>query len=296
MKHTDAVLGFLQDTPFNTGILVVDAMVIALVVGSLSLVPDMSYLSKASAFGLSVLVCTFTAIAFYAPPIDASHVSRLSWWPQDGLSGVSHWFGCVVFGFGVVPLTYNYYESMASPQYLRQATAAALLGVAVCYILIGVGLLWLYFPVEGDILQQLPTNGEIVPLIVRFSMIVVVILTCPLLVLPCGLILEGKLFSSPTSKLVQAGVRYGICVTCAFISVGVPGFVYVLSFVGCFSVALVGFVIPPLLHMMLVLQYHNDGSRRLDLLMDGIMLAWGLFATVVSSIYTFRQLYSSSVS
>lgn len=256
----------------------------------------MGYLAKASAFGLSVLVATFTAIAFYAPPaelVDTYTDRHLNWWPENGVTGVSHWFGCVVFGFGVVPLTYNYYESMAQPQHLRKATAVALLGVAFCYILIGVGLLWLYYPVEGDILQQLPTGG-LVPLAVRCAMIVVVVLTCPLLVLPCGMILEGKLAnnSQPTTRVFQAIVRFSICITCGILSVGVPGFVYVLSFVGCFSVALVGFVIPPLVHITLVLKY-NESPSIPGLILDGVMLLWGIFSTVVSSIYTFRQLYSN---
>jgi len=172
----------------------------------------------------------------------------------------------------------------------------ALLGVALSYILIGSGLLWLYYPVEGDILQQLSADG-LVPLVVRFSMIVVVILTCPLIVLPCGLILEGKLTSTiPTTRVLQAIVRYSICIACAIISVSVPGFVYVLSFVGCFSVALVGFVIPPLLHISLVLNYGSVRLQAMGLLLDAVMLLWGIFATVVSSVYTFRQLYNNSSS
>lgn len=287
--HPDAILGFLHATPFNTGSHLLDALAIALTIGTLSLVPDLGYLAKASAFGLAVLGFTFVVIAAYATPSNA-HEFNLNLWPQDGMTGVSNWFGCVVFGFGVVPLTYNYYESMAQPQHLAKATAVALLGVSLCYILIGCGLLWLYYPVQGDILEQLPTDG-FVPLFVRLAMIVVVVLTCPLIVLPCGMILEGKLLST-TTKTMQAVIRYSICVLCAIISVSIPSFVYVLSFVGCFCVALVGFVIPPLLHIALVLQYDSTAPIA-GLVLDFAMLAWGVAATIISSTYTFRKLQSS---
>jgi Transmembrane amino acid transporter protein len=263
--------------------------VIALIVGTLSLVPDLGYLSKASASGLVVLGFTFATIAVYAKPSNV-HGPHLNLWPHDGMTGASNWFGCVVFGFGVAPLTYNYYESMAQPQYLTNATAVALLGVALCYMLIGCSLLLLYFPVQGDILQQLPVD-ELVPLLVRLAMIVVVVLTSPLIVLPCGLILEEKLMLNPT-KQMQATIRYSICILCAIISVRIPAFVYVLSFVGCFCVALVGFVIPPLLHIALVLKY-NRGKPLMGLLLDFVMLAWGISAAVISSAYTFQNLRSN---
>ncbi len=272
----------------TTGSKLLNALVISLIVGTLSLVPDMGYLAKASASGLVVLGFTFTTIAFYAPPSVLHEPINL--WPQDGMDGASNWFGCVVFGFGVVPLTYNFYESMARPQHLTGAAAVALLGVAMCYLVVGYGLLSLYYPVEGDILQQLPTNG-IAPLFVRLAMVVVVVLTSPLIVLPCSLILEEKLLEAAT-KPMQATIRYSICVLCAVISVSIPGFVYVLSFVGCCSVALVGFIIPPLLHIALVLK-HEPAIPIAGIVLDFIMLTWGLSATIISSAITFRRLRSN---
>lgn len=270
----------------TTGSKLLNALAIALIVGTLSLVPDMGYLAKASASGLFVLGLTFATIAFYATPPGVQG-PQINLWPQDGMAGASNWFGCVVFGFGVVPLTYNYYESMARPQHLTSAAGVALLGVAICYMLIGYVLLSLYYPVQGDILQQLPTNG-IAPLFVRLAMVVVVVLTSPLIVLPCSLIMEEKLLSAAT-KPMQAMIRYSICVLCAIISVSIPGFVYVLSFVGCCSVALVGFIIPPLLHIALVIK-HESVVPITGLVLDFVMLTWGVTATIISSTNTFRKL------
>eukprot|EP00543_Licmophora_paradoxa_P007399 CAMPEP_0202448042 /NCGR_PEP_ID=MMETSP1360-20130828/6834_1 /ASSEMBLY_ACC=CAM_ASM_000848 /TAXON_ID=515479 /ORGANISM="Licmophora paradoxa, Strain CCMP2313" /LENGTH=135 /DNA_ID=CAMNT_0049065411 /DNA_START=902 /DNA_END=1306 /DNA_ORIENTATION=- len=112
--------------------------------------------------------------------------------PLNGISGISHWFGCVAFGFGVVPLTYNYYDSMARPQEMVQATSIALFLVALGYIMIGSGLLILYPSIDTDLLEALPKSGP-VPATVRLSMVVVIIASSPLLVLPCGELIEGKL-------------------------------------------------------------------------------------------------------
>lgn len=287
----------------------VDALGIAAIVGTLSLVPDVGYLSKISASGLTVLALTFVTIAGYAVVFPSEHGTHdstyqpLQLWPENGLSGVSRWFGCVVFGFGVVPLTYNFHESMAQPQQLVKASTVALIGTACSYVMIGCGLLTLYYPVNGDILEKLPTTG-IVPLVIRVAMIVVVLFTAPLIVLPCGLILEGKLQSS-SGKTKQVIVRYSICIVCALTSVVIPGFVNVLSFVGCFSVALVSFVFPPLIHISLLLRSKEEDSScnvtgtatcatsaiTADLILDVAMLTWGIAATVISSIYTFRKLF-----
>ena len=115
--------------------------------GSLSVVPNMGYLSKVSALGLIVLGLTFGVIAAFGDFHEDFH--GLSFLPQNGLSGISHWFGCVVFGFGVVPLTYNFHDSMAEPHKMVPATGVALAGVALVYIAIGCGLVVLYPDVDG---------------------------------------------------------------------------------------------------------------------------------------------------
>jgi amino acid permease len=210
------------------------------------------------------------------------------------MSGVSTWFGCIVFGFGMVPLTYNMQESMAEPQRMIGATVIGLGAVAVAYGVMGIGLLLLYPNIEGDLLQELPKTG-ILPTCVRLAMVVVVMVTAPLLVVPCGELIEGKISLDVSEPVLRVMVRLGICVVCSIISVGVPGFVQVLSFVGCFCVALVSFVVPPLLHLVLLWSVESppdpaktNRARHLDL----IMLIWGISATIITSIFTLREMKS----
>lgn len=293
----DAVIGFLEDTPIGTGSKKVDAFFIALIIGSLSVVPNLGYLAKASASGLFVLAFAFVVIAFNGSSSGKTPLDSINLWPQDGLAGISHWFGCVVYGFGVVPLTYDYYDSMKEPHLLTQAAAVALSGVATSYIVIAYLFLLLYpVAMHGDVLEDLlPTEG-LIPTMVRLAMITAIILTAPLLVLPCGSILEGKigLFLGRdnvcSNTLLQVTVRLSICILCTIISISVPGFVYVLSFVGCCAVALVGFVVPSLLHLALVLKYGGAGSSCMGLFLDTVMFLWGVTAMIISSMYTFKKL------
>jgi len=303
IAYIDASISFLEGTPLSTGSLQLDAMLISISIGVLSLVPDMSHLAKASACGLVVLAFAFVVIALYGDPINPIAIitsSTISWWPQDGLAGVSHWFGCIVFGFGVVPLTYNYYESMREPNQLTRATSFALYGVAMLYFLIGIGLLLIYpgIEMEGDVLEELLPNSGIAPTLVRVAMILVVMFTSPLLVFPCGLILEGKirLFlgdDACSPQTLQIVVRMSICVICTAIGMSIPHFVFVLSFVGCCAIALISFIVPPLLHISLIIQYEDIRSRWIELFLDMVMLLWGFFAMVISSTYTFQKLQTN---
>lgn len=312
VAFVDATRGFLRDTPVTTGSDVWDAIAIALIIGPMSAVPDIGYLSKASAAGLGVLFFAFTVIAAYGlfddPPAntivavaasddhDGAYGSdHWNWFPENGLEGVSTWFGCVVFGYGVAPLTFSFRESMAEPAHMVRASAVALVVVATSYVVVGVGLYFLFPTISGDVLHMLPAEGWL-PVVIRLSMAVVIFVTAPLLIVPCGQLIEGKIIiqvSATSTGIVpywiRAPVRVGIALTCVFISVMVPGFVSVLSLVGCASVATVGFVVPPLLFLRLRL----SRPWTWDLALDVVMLVWGTVATGISTSYTFHNVVAS---
>lgn len=296
ITYEDAIMSFLRDTPFSSGSLGLDAFGTSLLIGLLSIVPDMGYLARASATGLTVLGLTFCVIAWFGNYSFSSMFTAFSWWPLDGMSGVSTWFGCIVFGFGMVPLTYNFQESMQEPQRMIGATFYGLGVVVVSYLTAGLGLLMIYPDIQGDLLQELPKTG-ILPTVVRLAMVVVVMVTAPLLVVPCGELLEGKISWNVSESVLRTVVRLGICVVCSLVSVCVPGFVEVLSFVGCFCVALVGFVLPPTLHLVLLWKNQRESIPVTDTVMmkrtlalDTVMLTWGISATVITSIFTLREM------
>lgn len=334
VAYNDAIRVFLQGTPMTTHSDVLDAIVIACLIAPLSIVPDMGYLTKTSAAGLLVLAATLMVVALYGIHTvshDTHHstittttavtaaansavptISSWPWFPTNGLAGASQWFGCCVFGFGIVPLTFNFRESMAEPAKLPQATMAALLLVALTYMFIGLGFLILYPNIQADVLSELPHDGWI-PILTRWAMVIVVMATSPLLIVPCGEIIEGKLLfhddnddnndddhvhnnndnndhhnnANPHShhhhRKRQMMVRVGICILTVAISVGIPEFVSVLTLVGCFCVAFVSFCIPPYLHF-LILQQQGQQSWT-----DVLLLCFGLLATGISTTYVFEH-------
>jgi amino acid permease len=276
-----AIITFLADTPLTMGPFL-DAVFTAIVMATISLVPSIGFLSHASAIGLVVLLGAFLVMAAYGisesfsqSDTSALSPSSLALWPES-IAAVSRWFGCVVFGFGIPPLTYSFQSSMQEPSRLVPAAVRGLTLVAVAYIIAGVGLYALYPKLTGEILHELPRVG-VLPILTRLAMVMVLWMSGPLLIVPCGQLLEGKW---QTDKRVA--VRFGICAVAVLVAVALPSFVQVLSFVGCACVAMVSFCMPPLLHLRL----SAWTADRTTILLDGFMLAWGLTATVISTFYS----------
>jgi Transmembrane amino acid transporter protein len=306
VAYVAAVLTFVADTPIATTNRLFDAVITGLIMGMISLVPDLGYLSGASAVGLGVLLATFAVISGYGfldrfvPPIDMQSLhplqasQNLELWPTS-LNGLSRWFGIVVFGYGIVPLTYNFQESMKEPQHVVRASMGALAGVAGVYVGIGVGLYALFPHLTADVLHELPANGY-GPTLTRLAMSGTVLTTAPLLIVPCAELIEGKFGITSAMAVGRAVVRFGVVGVCVLVAVLLPNFVQVLSFVGCFCVALVSFCLPPLLHLRLaylVQMGKNNIIRRplapATMLADVVLAVWGIIVTVVSTICTMQN-------
>jgi amino acid permease len=218
----------------------------------------------------------------------ATSPSSLAVWPAS-ISGVSHWFGCVIFSFGVPPLTYNFHSSMKEPAHLVPATVWGFSFVVIAYMMAGVGLYALYPNLTGEVLHELPNTG-VLPILTRLGMVTVVWMTAPLLIVPCGALLEGKWHMEEQ----RVFVRFGICAVAVLLAVALPSFVQVLSFVGCACVGMVSFCVPPLLHLKLSCSSSASASasslhqvnRTGTVLLDVFMLTWGVIATVISTFYS----------
>lgn len=285
VAYLAAVDDFLRDTPFyQRGVV---SLLTGLGMVLLSLVQDMGDLSRISALGLIVLASSCLLVALVGiqqslllqQPLSPSSLQLLNWWP-DSHRGWSHCFGIVVIGYGVVPLTYNLRDSMAEPRRMVEATSLALSAVFAFYVLLGLGLYYLFPNVQGELLQQLG-NG-LVPVLTRLAMAGVVLLTAPLLLVPCSELVEGKLFSSREQRSQQHMyvVRFGMGAIAAGIAILVPSFVDALALVGCACVGVLGLCLPPLLHLKLTPQ--APFSVRC---LDGMCLLCGGVATVVSTLY-----------
>mmetsp|Transcript_2367 Transcript_2367/g.4991 ORF Transcript_2367/g.4991 Transcript_2367/m.4991 type:complete len:492 (-) Transcript_2367:1361-2836(-) len=298
-----AILSFVGETPFTTGEKLLDGAILALILVPFCIVDDMSALSKLSRFGLIILGATMIVVAGYGiigqpEAVDGAesdaknfndNTSPFNLFPLDGIQGVSKWFGCVVFSFGVVPLTFNFRESMAEPEKLPQTAMISMTIVGVFYIIIGVSFLYLFPNIDDDLLAEIPSTGFIATM-TRLAMIIVVMASTPLLIVPCAEIIEGKIMKSENSRS-----RKGMIIIRTFILLGtvsvaakLPDFVSVLAFVGCFAVSIVSFVLPPGLHLLLLGQGigGKQGGMRYSLwscICDVSMVFIGFATTIITT-------------
>jgi amino acid permease len=319
--YVAATITFLRDTPITINRWW-DAILTGCIMGTIAIVPDIGYLSNASGIGLVVLLLAFLVIAGYGindnvtsststldMDMNTTHVlssvsNQLVLWPTS-LHGISHYYGIVVFGYGLVPLTYNFHESMQQPKRIISAAATALLLVATSYILLGIGLYALFPNLTADVLHELPVTG-IIPSMTRLAMVGTIITTAPLIIVPCSELLEGQWFAEMRPLVLRrAIVRYGLVFVCVIVAVVLPNFVDVLALVGCFCVALVSFCVPPALHLRVsylahvqdVAKMHNVISTELtnrnsfsnSILLDILLLLLGIIATIVSTACTLMK-------
>jgi amino acid permease len=309
--YVAAVASFMSDTPFSINRWV-DAILAGVAMGTIAIVPDIGYLSGASGLGLVILFSAFVVIAGYGM-FDSStsnvvviHPTSLDnetlvLWPSS-LGAISHWYGIAVFGYGVVPLTYNFQESMKAPDKIIPVSATALACVALAYAVLGVGLYALFPHLTADVLHELPKIG-MVPIVTRCAMVGTILSTGPLLIVPCAEVVQGRLFAgtSPSESLfLRASVRYGVVGLCVVVAIVLPDFVEVLALVGCFCIALVSFCVPPALHLRLVYLTHKEATlsrsgpefleekacRLSGATADVLLLLIGIVATIVSTIST----------
>lgn len=271
-----AVLTFLGDTPFSLGRLG-DGLLTWVILTLLSLVPHVGALKHASALGLIVLLLTFGVIFSYGllSSTKTTEASSLNWFPLS-VDGLGQWFGVVVFGFGIVPMTYNYRTSMQRPTDIVPVTRHAMFWTASVYLFTGWGLYALFPALQGDVLSELPQHG-VLPIATRLAMVGVVLLTAPFLIVPCAELLEGK-----WQQLGRVSTRLSICgISCA-LAILFPHFVQALSLVGSTCVAVVSFCVPALLHWRLVSE-RSGPEHQLEAKIDLFMFGLGVTLTLIST-------------
>jgi len=97
--------------------------------------------------------------------------------------------------------------------------------------------------------------------------------------------IEGKLKIAATAY--RRMTRIVLCAVCIFLAAFVPGFVHVISFVGCFCVSCLSFVLPPLFRLKL----RNEVYPKYPI--DATLLVVGIATTAITSTMTFHDLFIS---
>ena len=296
----DAALSFSQETKFTTGSRLIDAIVDATIISSLSCFPDVGFLSRFSVFGLLAILLTFIIITIFGVEeygLSGFTTPTLSDWlhnliPEDPIPDTTMLFGIVLYSYGLTPIVFNIQESMNEPSRMLEATKKGLGLASFVYAVVGifVGVLFSLgdASLKGDVLQYLPTDKAYAS-VIRVAMTVMVLVTAPLLVIPCGDILEGKLQSSeclwlPSHKRKYC-IRFCICIFGAVLAARVPDFVHIVGFIGGCFVSFTTFVAPPLLCLILSRSKSQD-TRTIDY----IALTLGIGVTMLVSYQTFESM------
>ena len=290
------MISFMDGINMSTGFSRWDKILPGMIVAVLSCAKDISFLSQFSAVGLIALAVSFGVISWEGVKenglVDRSEILQLNQWPES-LSAASSWFGVVVFGYGVTPVIFNIQESMAKPQFIGKSTIIGL-GIAyVGYLFASNGIRILFartHSFDGDVLQALPDS--LIALAVRLLMTFVVAVTAPFIVVPCGEMIEGKMGLDSDCLRNRVAVRTLLCSSCTLLAAFVPGFVHIISFVGCFCVSMTGFVYPPL--FSLSLKTLRCDMQQKHYLGDAGLLLLGLMTTGITSVMTFRDLVNYS--
>jgi amino acid permease len=185
---------------------------------------------------------------------------------------------------------------MSEPKDLMKATNASLLAVFMAYVIMGDVISIIFVQgIKSDIISELPTSS-VLPDSIRLLMIITILTSVPLIMIPAGELLHEKLLGrkkKATPSKSEYMVRVSIAVFCAVLSVEVPDFIYVISFVGCFCVALLSFAYPPLLHLRCIHRFCPLEERNAKfgmIVLDVILLICGGLLTVFTSILTFNKM------
>ena len=193
-------------------------------------------------------------------------------------------------------------ESMKKPAGIMRATKISLWFVFISYVLIGELMLVMFWPtihgIKSDITRVLPMNTYLSSF-VSLSMAMVILCTTPLVIVPCGALVMKKLGldrldGEGQERRLGVTVRIIICIICALISVMVPNFVYVVSFIGCLCMSILSFAYPPLTHMLCLMKLNKKTLRPKRyygrMVIDVVVFIFGLTSSILTTYMTFQTM------
>ena len=186
------------------------------------------------------------------------------------------------------------------------ATKTSLWIVCFIYIIMGELLTFIFLPsfnggFTSDITIALPT-GSYLTTIVNIAMIIMMLSTVPLIIVPFGELVEHKFvlnheYGCLNHDMMNMMIRICICIVGAIISITIPSFVYIISFIGCFNVSLICYTYPALAHIACFFKLRKvrtsmSTSEWYGLFLDIFVGVVGLFSCILTSSLSFREIIS----
>ena len=236
--------------------------------------------------------------------------------------------GVVVFGFGICSLVFPVEESLQTKSDFSTAVTLSLVFVGLTYSIVGVGgaILFVHDPagVGSNVLRNLP-SASLAAQLVRLSMAATCLLTFPLAFVPPAKMIESYLSSLLTrcgltstphlayyteingessEPRLSTPVRYSnralLLGACTYVSCRFPCFGLLVSLLGCFTVTILSFILPPFFRLKLVslpCLETEDGHRPSlcpQVARDCLLTLLGTLLCVVASTVVVRQILASS--
>lgn len=304
-------------------------MLFALFVSPLVMVKDLRNLSSFSLGGLIAIfisvICLFIfGIELYGKTSNnmlglKENNHHLHYWPTS-LYGLGLAVGVAIFCFGLPTLIFPVEESMINKENIGKVVFIALGLVWLIYFVVGDGLAILYINdpngLQENLLVNLPTESY-VAIIVRISMALTCLTTFPLTFVPPSHMIEQlimqygfnryryqSIFKGGLSEIDQDNdtpfsirllVRCIIVLITTLISFFVPCFGDIIAIIGCFTVSILSFILPPVLHFRLISYpaYTDDSqlSSLLKYIFDIIMILLGFILWIVGTFITAQGIY-----
>lgn len=286
VSYLVALHDFIRATPLAVP-LGVDVAAAAAIAVPLALVDDMGSLAAVGAAGLVALACSLTAIALYGvarrETLGWAQNGAFDWTKPNSTNDLGAAVGVMAFCFGIAPLALQMEASMASPDKFAGAQRVALTIAFATYLIVGAGVARLYDgpgsndAVPGNVLDALPDGRWTVPTAVRLAMACASMFSVPIGLVGCGEILEARF---PRCRRVY--VRGLVAVGAALVAHAMPAFCLVVGLVGAFCCITLGFVLPPLVHLLL--------ARRngLSVREDAVLFVLGILLVVATTTLTAR--------
>lgn len=227
-----------------------DIVVAATLCFPLTIVRDIGRLAPVGAVGLGCLAVAFGVVVWFAATASQQE-GNVNWTISSDPTSLASGFGVLAYCFGIVPIVPQYAASMQEPAQFRYAQRVALVATTIVYTIVGVTVVALARGhVAGNVLDDLPPT--LVAAIVRLTMAAVCIVSAPVAVVAGAEIVQAKLTSS--SLMLRLSIRLAILGCGATFAVAMPSFSLVVSVVGAGAVSFLSFVLPPLVHVSLMLR------------------------------------------
>eukprot|EP00033_Pygsuia_biforma_P004905 GCRY01005378.1.p1 GENE.GCRY01005378.1~~GCRY01005378.1.p1 ORF type:complete len:415 (+),score=-3.23 GCRY01005378.1:269-1513(+) len=237
----------------------------------LSLVQTLKKLSFTSVFGLVSLFVGLLLIYFESFKKISSETINVDYFD---VNRAGTFFGIALYAFEAVGLILPIEAKYKNPRTFPVCLASSLFAAALLYSSFASVCYLSYEADTKDIITQNLPHHSVVVVIVKIFIAIALVFTHPLQLFPVVSHIEASL-KNGSNSLSFFGIRIIMVGVTVFVAVIVPDFHTLLALVGSIACSIIGFIVPPILHIKVL--EHCSWAR---LLMNLLVATLGVFGLV----------------